>query len=47
MAKKDKSERCSFCGRNTQQVEGLIEGVDNVFICNICVESSSKLLSNA
>lgn len=46
MAKRELMERCSFCGRTSNQVEGLIEGVNKVYICNICVENSKELLDN-
>ncbi len=45
MAKREILERCSFCGRNTHQVEGLIEGINKVFICNFCIDNSKDLLS--
>ncbi|MBM2814192.1 MAG: ATP-dependent protease [Ignavibacteria bacterium] len=35
---------CSFCGRNSAEVNGLIEGPDNIFICDICVTKSSELI---
>lgn len=36
--------RCSFCGRSHDEVERLIAGPDNVFICNYCVELCHNLL---
>jgi ATP-dependent Clp protease ATP-binding subunit ClpX len=36
--------RCSFCGRNHDEVERLIAGPDGVFICNYCVELCHNLL---
>lgn len=36
--------RCSFCGRNHDEVERLIAGPDGVFICNYCVELCHSLL---
>ncbi len=36
--------RCSFCGRSNFEVEGLIEGPNNIFICNVCVNSSLEIL---
>ncbi len=35
--------RCSFCGRPSSEVEGLIEGPNNIFICNICVGSAGDI----
>lgn len=36
--------RCSFCGRSHDEVERLIAGPDNVFICNYCVQLCYNLL---
>jgi len=36
--------RCSFCGRAHDEVERLIAGPDNVFICNYCVDLCYNLL---
>lgn len=38
------SQRCSFCGRNHEEVERLIAGPDGVYICNYCVELCHNLL---
>lgn len=38
------NHRCSFCGRSHDEVERLIAGPDNVFICNYCVELCHNLL---
>ena len=38
--------RCTFCGRSHDEVDRLIAGPDNVFICNFCVELCYNLLSN-
>ena len=40
------NHRCSFCGRNHDEVERLIAGPDNVFICNYCVELCHNLLAD-
>ena len=40
------SHRCTFCGRNPEEVERLIAGPDNVFICNFCVELCHNLLAD-
>jgi ATP-dependent Clp protease ATP-binding subunit ClpX len=46
MAKKEILERCSFCGRTSHQVEGLIEGINRVYICNFCIDTSQEIFSN-
>jgi len=38
------ADSCSFCGRNASQVERLIAGPPEIFICNECVEVCSTLL---
>ena len=40
------SHRCTFCGRNPEEVERLIAGPDSVFICNFCVELCHNLLAD-
>ncbi len=35
---------CSFCGRAQEQVERLVAGPNQVFICNECVSLSQELL---
>ncbi|ACV22206.1 ATP-dependent Clp protease ATP-binding subunit ClpX [Slackia heliotrinireducens] len=40
----DTVARCSFCGKTADQVLGLIQGPDQVCICNECVEMSSEIL---
>jgi ATP-dependent Clp protease ATP-binding subunit ClpX len=44
MAKNTKYAQCSFCGRQANEVENFIEGVNNVLICNICVEGANDIL---
>ena len=46
MKKQSKTEdlRCSFCNRNTDEVERLITG-PNVYICNECVIMCNGILS--
>ncbi|MCU0511855.1 MAG: ATP-dependent Clp protease ATP-binding subunit ClpX [Anaerolineae bacterium] len=39
-------QRCSFCGRTHDEVERLIAGPDNVFICNYCVDLCHNLLAD-
>lgn len=36
--------RCSFCGRASHEVQGLIEGPNRIFICNICINNSMEIL---
>jgi ATP-dependent Clp protease ATP-binding subunit ClpX len=36
--------RCSFCGRQQDEVGRLIAGPDSVFICNYCVELCYSLI---
>jgi len=38
--------KCSFCGRNSKDVNGLIEGADKVYICDHCVESAADIFNN-
>ena len=40
------SHRCTFCGRNPEEVERLIAGPESVFICNFCVELCHNLLAD-
>ncbi|MCU0481515.1 MAG: ATP-dependent Clp protease ATP-binding subunit ClpX [Anaerolineae bacterium] len=44
MALQSNDHRCSFCGRDHEDVERLIAGPDGVFICNYCVELCYNLL---
>lgn len=42
-----KTRRCSFCGKNEDEVQHLIEGEgDNVFICNECVNTCNTMLED-
>lgn len=46
MANYEKSEKlyiCSFCGKNSQQVDAIITG-PGVFICNECVAGANEIL---
>lgn len=36
--------RCSFCGRASHEVQGLIEGPNRIFICDICIINSTEIL---
>ena len=35
---------CSFCGRHSDEVKSLVEGPNNVFICDICIKNSQEVL---
>ncbi len=37
--------QCSFCGRTSNEVTSLIEGPNNIFICDLCVENSNQIIS--
>lgn len=37
--------RCSFCGKNKSEVKRLIEGPDNIYICDECVALASEILA--
>jgi ATP-dependent Clp protease ATP-binding subunit ClpX len=43
MAKGEKEDKCSFCGRNKAETEYLISGI-NAFICDQCVDQAFKLV---
>ncbi|RMF64433.1 MAG: ATP-dependent Clp protease ATP-binding subunit ClpX [Calditrichaeota bacterium] len=46
MANKDNKERlyiCSFCGKNSNQVDCIVTGPD-VYICNVCVKSAGEII---
>jgi ATP-dependent Clp protease ATP-binding subunit ClpX len=36
--------KCSFCGRSARQVGSLIEGINKVYICDICIQNSMDIL---
>ncbi len=38
--------KCSFCGRSANDVKSLIAGPNDVYICDVCVESSVDILKN-
>ncbi|GAB1421077.1 ATP-dependent protease ATP-binding subunit ClpX [Anaerolineales bacterium] len=40
------NQHCSFCDRAHDEVDRLIAGPDNVYICNYCVDLCSNLLVN-
>ncbi|MCC9077259.1 ATP-dependent Clp protease ATP-binding subunit ClpX [Litorilinea aerophila] len=37
--------RCSFCGKEKSEVQRLIEGPDNVFICDECILLGAEILA--
>ncbi len=47
MAKKKTTQpplaHCSFCGRSVNEVSGLVEGPNKVFICDTCAHSSMEI----
>jgi ATP-dependent Clp protease ATP-binding subunit ClpX len=44
MAKKKDDDRCSFCGRNRQEVKYLLSGIDSM-ICESCVDQAFKIIN--
>lgn len=38
--------RCSFCGKNENEVEKLVAG-PNVYICNMCVRIATDIIDNS
>ena len=43
----ESKKHCSFCGKAEHDVQHLIEGEDNVFICNECVAACGTLLTQS
>lgn len=39
--------RCSFCGRTDAQVEHLLAGPRGIYICGGCVDTCSRILTEA
>jgi ATP-dependent Clp protease ATP-binding subunit ClpX len=39
-----KNAKCSFCGRSAHEVESLIEGPNNIYICDFCVNLSKDII---
>ena len=39
------SIKCSFCNRNKNEINKLISGIDNIFICDKCIDISYKMLN--
>jgi ATP-dependent Clp protease ATP-binding subunit ClpX len=44
MAKKKEDDRCSFCGRNREEVKYLLSGIDSM-ICESCVDQAFKIIN--
>lgn len=41
---RSKSVHCSFCGRTSREVASMIEGPENVFICDICIVNANDII---
>ncbi len=41
---KKKTEICSFCGRQSDEVKNMIAG-PNIYICNFCIDNASDMLN--
>ncbi len=35
---------CSFCGRSSREVSSLIEGPENVYICDLCIDNANDII---
>ena len=47
MARNDQMRlRCSFCGKTQDQVDKLISGMNDTFICDECVELCMELVND-
>lgn len=42
---KSKQIYCSFCGRTSKEVTSMIEGPEEVFICDICVTNANEIVT--
>lgn len=42
---KDNNLLCSFCGRGVDEVEGILEGPNNIYICNYCAAHSLDIFN--
>jgi len=42
----DKERCCSFCGKSGEMARRLIAGPENIFICDECVETCKKIISD-
>jgi ATP-dependent Clp protease ATP-binding subunit ClpX len=36
--------RCSFCGRPSREVNGLVEGPNKIYICDTCIDNASDMM---
>ncbi len=43
---KKKIERCSFCNKSRKEVKNLIEGPDNIYICNECIMLCLEIINH-
>ena len=43
----EQTPKCAFCGKHKDEVQHLIEGEDNAFICNECVSECAAMLADA
>lgn len=41
---RSKIVHCSFCGRSSREVNSLIEGPDDIFICDICITNANEIV---
>jgi ATP-dependent Clp protease ATP-binding subunit ClpX len=44
MTRFDESASCSFCGKNTKQVQKMIAGPEGVAICSECVDLCVEII---
>lgn len=44
MSERDRSPHCSFCGKSAEEVNRLIAGPNDVFICNECIRLCQHIL---
>jgi len=44
-SRKSSTDACSFCGRGSAMVMGLVRGPDGLFICNDCVDRCQEVLT--
>lgn len=44
--RRDRPERCVFCGKSAREVERLIAGPPGIYICNECIELCYSIISD-
>jgi hypothetical protein len=44
MAKEEIEAECSFCGLLVKDVEYMVAGPDNVYICSECIDTCAEML---